>query len=104
LLSRQRQDGHGSPLAAFSALDAPRAVRCANRDRAPDSGAAHRRGGRARRGRIGLEKIETLALSLSEALKERRAYGANVGGAIVRLTAKGGLTFAAEPPRTSGKR
>jgi tRNA(Ile)-lysidine synthase len=54
--------------------------------------------------RIGLEKIETLALSLSEALKERRAHGANVGGAVVRLTAKGRLSFAAEPPRTSGKR
>ena len=54
--------------------------------------------------RIGLEKIETLALSLSEALKERRAHGANVGAAVVRLTAKGRLSFAAEPPRTSGKR
>ena len=54
--------------------------------------------------RIGLEKIETLALSLSEALKERRTHGANVGGAVVRLTAKGRLSFAAEPPRTSGKR
>jgi tRNA(Ile)-lysidine synthase len=54
--------------------------------------------------RIGLEKIETLALSLSDALKERRAYGVNVGGAIVRLTAKGRLSFAAEPPRTRAKR
>jgi tRNA(Ile)-lysidine synthase len=54
--------------------------------------------------RIGLEKIETLALSLSEAFKERRAFGANVGGALIRLTAKGRLSFAAEPPRTSGKR
>jgi hypothetical protein len=54
--------------------------------------------------RIGLEKIETLALSLGEAVKERRAYGANVAGALIRLTAKGRLSFAAEPPRTSGKR
>jgi tRNA(Ile)-lysidine synthase len=54
--------------------------------------------------RIGLEKIETLAISLREALKERRAYGANVGGALVRLTAKGRLSFAPEPPRTGGKR
>ena len=54
--------------------------------------------------RIGLEKIETLAANLRDALKERRAYGANVGGALVRLTAKGRLTFAPEPPRTSGKR
>ena len=54
--------------------------------------------------RIGLEKIETLAQSLGEALKERRAYGANLGGALVRLTAKGRLTFAPEPPRASGKR
>ena len=50
--------------------------------------------------RIGLEKIETLAPSLRDALKERRAYGANVGGALVRLTVKGRLTFAPEPPRT----
>jgi tRNA(Ile)-lysidine synthase len=54
--------------------------------------------------RVGLEKIETLALSLSAALKERRAYGANVAGALVRLTAKGRLTFAPEPPRKSSKR
>jgi tRNA(Ile)-lysidine synthase len=53
--------------------------------------------------RIGLEKIETLAVGLHDAVKERRAYGANVGGALVRLTAKGGLTFSAEPPRTSSK-
>ena len=43
--------------------------------------------------RIGLEKIEALALGLREALKERRAFGANVGGALVRLTAKGRLSF-----------
>jgi tRNA(Ile)-lysidine synthase len=54
--------------------------------------------------RIGLEKIEALTLGLREALKERRACGANVGGALVRLTAKGRLTFAPEPPRKSGKR
>ena len=54
--------------------------------------------------RIGFEKIETLAANLRDALKERRAYGANIGGALVRLTAKGRLSFAPEPPRTSGKR
>ena len=54
--------------------------------------------------RIGLEKIETLALGLSEALKARRTYGANVAGAVVRLTAKGRITFAPEPPRASRKR
>jgi tRNA(Ile)-lysidine synthase len=60
--------------------------------------------GRRDSSRVGLEKIETLALSLSDALKERRGHGANVGGAFVRLTAKGRLTFAPEPPRKSGKR
>jgi tRNA(Ile)-lysidine synthase len=51
--------------------------------------------------RIGLEKIEALAAGLRDALKERRTYGANVGGALVRLTAKGRLSFAPEPPRRS---
>jgi tRNA(Ile)-lysidine synthase len=54
--------------------------------------------------RLGLEKIEALAAGLRDALKERRAYGANVGGALVRLTAKGRLSFAPEPPRKSTKR
>ena len=54
--------------------------------------------------RIGLEKIETLAAGLRDALRERRAVGANVGGALVRLTVKGRLTFAPEPPRKGGKR
>jgi tRNA(Ile)-lysidine synthase len=54
--------------------------------------------------RIGLEKIETLALNLRDALDERRAFPANLGGAIVRLTAKGRLSFAPEPPRKTGKR
>jgi tRNA(Ile)-lysidine synthase len=54
--------------------------------------------------RIGLEKIEALALSLGDALKERQGRVANLGGAIVRLTAKGRLSFAPEPPRASGKR
>jgi tRNA(Ile)-lysidine synthase len=54
--------------------------------------------------RIGLEKIEALALNLRNAVKQRRAYGANVGGALVRLTGKGRLSFAPEPPRASGKR
>ena len=54
--------------------------------------------------RIGLEKIEALAVNLRKALKERRAFGANVGGALVRLTVKGRLSFAPEPPRKGGKR
>ena len=54
--------------------------------------------------RIGLEKVEALALGLRDALRERRAFGANVGGALVRLSAKGRLTFAPEPPRRGGKR
>jgi tRNA(Ile)-lysidine synthase len=53
--------------------------------------------------RIGLEKIEALAVGLRDALRERRAYGANVGGAIVRLTVKGRLSFAPEPARKSGR-
>jgi tRNA(Ile)-lysidine synthase len=54
--------------------------------------------------RIGLEKIEALALNLRDALNERRAYAANLGGAAVRLTVKGRLSFAPEQPRRSGKR
>jgi tRNA(Ile)-lysidine synthase len=53
--------------------------------------------------RIGLEKIETLAAGLREALRERRTHGANLGGAVVRLNAKGRLSFAPEPPRKGGK-
>jgi tRNA(Ile)-lysidine synthase len=51
--------------------------------------------------RVGLEKIEALAARLKQALNGRRAIGANVGGAIARLDAKGRLTFAPEPPRRS---
>jgi tRNA(Ile)-lysidine synthase len=54
--------------------------------------------------RIGLEKIEALALNLRAALSERRAYGANVGGAMARLTVKGRLSFAPEPPRNRARR
>ncbi len=54
--------------------------------------------------RIGLEKIEALGLSLREALRERRAHATNVGGAVVRLTVKGRLSFAPEPPRKGAKR
>jgi tRNA(Ile)-lysidine synthase len=54
--------------------------------------------------RIGLEKIEALALSLHDALQKRRAFGANVGGALVSLTAKGRLSFVPEPPRKAGTR
>jgi len=49
--------------------------------------------------RIGLEKIEALAIRLKDALANRRPMAANVGGAIVRLTAKGMLSFGPEPPR-----
>jgi tRNA(Ile)-lysidine synthase len=54
--------------------------------------------------RIGLEKIETLTAGLRDSHKERQAYGANVGGVVVRLSTKGRLSFAPEPPRKSGKR
>ncbi len=50
-------------------------------------------------GRIGLEKIEALALRLRNAAAEGRPLSANVGGALVRLTAKGEVTFAPEPAR-----
>jgi tRNA(Ile)-lysidine synthase len=54
--------------------------------------------------RIGLEKIEALALNLRAALRERRAYATNVGGALVRLTVKGRLSVAPEPARKGGGR
>src|SRR5271165_6397862 len=54
--------------------------------------------------RIGLEQIETLALSLREALSKRQPHSANLGGAVVRLTAKGRLSLAPEPPRKAAKR
>jgi tRNA(Ile)-lysidine synthase len=54
--------------------------------------------------RVGLEKIEALAVNLRDALRERRAHAANVGGALVRLSVKGRLSFAPEPPRKGGKR
>jgi tRNA(Ile)-lysidine synthase len=54
--------------------------------------------------RIGLEKIETLAVSLREALSKRLPHSANLAGAVVRLTAKGRLSFAPEPPRKPAKR
>lgn len=49
--------------------------------------------------RIGLEKIEVLALRLRGAAAEARALTANLGGALVRLSAKGTLSFAPEPKR-----
>ena len=54
--------------------------------------------------RIGLEKIETLAASLRDALSKHEPHSANLGGAVVRLTAKGRLSFAPEPPRKAAKR
>jgi hypothetical protein len=53
---------------------------------------------------IGLEKIETLSASLREALAKLEPHSANLGGAVVRLTAKGRLSFAPEPPRKAAKR
>ena len=75
----------------------PRAVRRADSDRAADPDAAHRRSGGRDASRIGLEKIETLA-AVYRRPQGAAGYGANVGGAIVRLTAKGRLNFAPEPP------
>jgi hypothetical protein len=49
--------------------------------------------------RIGLEKIETLAVRLLDAIAAGRPMSANVGGAMVRLTAKAALSFGPEPPR-----
>ncbi len=49
--------------------------------------------------RIGLEKIEALALRLRDAVENRRALAANVGGALIRLSAKGTLSVAPEPAR-----
>ena len=49
--------------------------------------------------RIGLEKIEALALSLREASMRGQALSANVGGAVARLSVKGGLGFSPEPAR-----
>jgi tRNA(Ile)-lysidine synthase len=53
--------------------------------------------------RVGLEKIETLAQALQRALARDAAFGANVAGARVRLTAKGGLRVEPEPPRRMRK-
>ena len=49
--------------------------------------------------RIGLEKIEALALRLRDACAEGRPLVANVGGAAARLTAAGRLSFEPEPAR-----
>jgi tRNA(Ile)-lysidine synthase len=54
--------------------------------------------------RIGLEKIEALAARLRDAVAEGRPLAANVGGALVRLRADGGLGFDREPPRRPVKR
>jgi tRNA(Ile)-lysidine synthase len=49
--------------------------------------------------RIGLEKIETLALRLREASACGKALSANVGGAVARLSAAGRLNITPEPAR-----
>jgi hypothetical protein len=51
--------------------------------------------------RVGLEKTETLAVGLRGALAKRLA---NLASAVVRLTSKGRLSFAPEPPRKGAKR
>ena len=51
--------------------------------------------------RIGLEKIEALAARLTAAAADGRGLAANVGGALIRLTAKGRLEVVSEPPRRS---
>lgn len=51
--------------------------------------------------RIGLEKIEALALGLRDALAGARTFGANVGSVLVRLGPDGRLSFGPEPPRRS---
>ena len=53
--------------------------------------------------RIGLEKVEALALSLRDALAAGRPLAANVGGALVRLGADGRLGFGPEPARKRPK-
>ena len=55
-------------------------------------GASPRRAGATRAG-SGLRRSRRWRVGLREALRERRAFGANVGGALVRLTAKGRLSF-----------
>ena len=49
--------------------------------------------------RIGLEKIEALALRLKAAAALGEAFSANVGGVLARLSASGELSFEPEPPR-----
>jgi tRNA(Ile)-lysidine synthase len=49
--------------------------------------------------RIRLEKIEALEARLRDAARSRRALSANVAGALVKLSAKGRLSFAPEPAR-----
>ena len=49
--------------------------------------------------RIGLEKIEALALRLKAAAALGEKFNANVGGVLARLSASGELSFEPEPPR-----
>jgi len=49
--------------------------------------------------RIGLEKLETLAARLADALAAGRPCAANVAGALIRLTADGRLDVVREPAR-----
>ncbi len=49
--------------------------------------------------RIGLEKIEALTLRMRDALAARRTLSANLGGALVRLSADGRISFGPEPTR-----
>jgi len=54
--------------------------------------------------RVGLEKIEALTRALGGALAGDRPLTANVAGAVARVTAKGELSFAPEPPRNRKRR
>ena len=49
--------------------------------------------------RVGLEKIEALALSLRRAVAARAAFSANVAGARVRCDGEGALRVETEPAR-----
>ena len=94
-------DGRGSGEARRGWADRrPRPLR---RSRSPSSSACSRAASpppeAATESRIGLEKIEALALRLRDAAAEGRPLAANVGGALIRLTAKGELRFAPEPAR-----
>jgi tRNA(Ile)-lysidine synthase len=87
------RDGAGDSLDARALFGEPLAI--AQRILAKRIAAA---GGRDM-SRIGLERIERLAEDLRLAQAHGRAFGANLGGAVVRLSAKGALRVLPEPRR-----